>query len=169
MRLAIPKILKWEGGWADNPKDPGGATMKGITLNTFIGYRLKNNLPKPSKDDLRKISDKEWAEVFKEEYWDEIRADDIRDQSVANIFMDWFWMSWDDAIEAVQTLVGTKPDGDVGNITIKAINAQPGEQLFNRIKAARESFFSSIIKKHPNLETFRHGWMNRLNDYTYQP
>ncbi|MCP8894345.1 hypothetical protein KYK29_05335 [Shinella daejeonensis] len=31
----LNETLKWEGGWADHPKDPGGATMKGITLATF--------------------------------------------------------------------------------------------------------------------------------------
>lgn len=34
-KLLIPTVLRWEGTWADHPKDPGGATMRGVTLNTF--------------------------------------------------------------------------------------------------------------------------------------
>ena len=33
--ICLPEMLKHEGGWADHPKDPGGATMKGVTLKTF--------------------------------------------------------------------------------------------------------------------------------------
>jgi len=34
-KLLIPTVLRWEGTWADHPKDSGGATMRGVTLNTF--------------------------------------------------------------------------------------------------------------------------------------
>ena len=31
-------VLENEGGWSDHPRDPGGATMKGVTLKTFRAY-----------------------------------------------------------------------------------------------------------------------------------
>ena len=167
--LAVPKILKWEGGWADNPNDPGGATMEGITLNTFIGYRLKNNLPRPSKDDLRNISDQEWFDVFKQEFWDDLRADEINNQSDANLAIDWFWMSWHAASKGIQRTVGVYPDGEIGDESIAAINAMDPEELFHAMKAARIAYYETIIRKNPHLETFRDGWTNRLNDYTYEP
>ena len=37
-RRALSLVLKHEGGWADHPKDPGGATMKGVTLASFRKY-----------------------------------------------------------------------------------------------------------------------------------
>ncbi len=50
---ALSLVLKSEGGWSDNPADPGGATMRGVTLATFRRYID----PKGTKDDLRHITD----------------------------------------------------------------------------------------------------------------
>ena len=46
---ALSRVLKHEGGYVDHPKDPGGATNKGVTLATFRSY-VK---PKGTKADLR--------------------------------------------------------------------------------------------------------------------
>jgi len=35
----LAEILKHEGGWADHPQDPGGATMKGVTIGTFAQFK----------------------------------------------------------------------------------------------------------------------------------
>lgn len=63
-------VLKWEGGWADNPADPGGATMKGITIGTYTRWRQAHGQPPPTKDDLRNISDAEVEEIYKTWFWE---------------------------------------------------------------------------------------------------
>lgn len=62
-------VLKWEGGWADDPNDPGGATMKGITLGTYTAWCKAHDEPQPTKADLRTISDAEVEEIYYEWYW----------------------------------------------------------------------------------------------------
>jgi hypothetical protein len=62
-------ILRWEGLYADHPNDPGGATMKGITLGTYTQWRKEKNLPAPTKDQLRNIPDSEVAEIYYQRYW----------------------------------------------------------------------------------------------------
>ncbi len=64
--------LAYEGGWADNPKDPGGATMKGITLATFRRY-----FPKATKNDLRNISDGNVQEIYRSDYWKVVNGDTL--------------------------------------------------------------------------------------------
>ncbi|RVB39026.1 hypothetical protein EN902_14635, partial [Mesorhizobium sp. M7A.F.Ca.CA.001.16.1.1] len=49
---ALALVLKSEGGWSDNPADPGGATMKGVTLASFRRYVKAD----ATKADLRAIS-----------------------------------------------------------------------------------------------------------------
>ena len=61
----IPFILRWEGGFANDPADRGGATMKGITIGTFTTYRKSKGKPTPTVTDLKNISDQEWGDVFK--------------------------------------------------------------------------------------------------------
>ena len=41
-KRSLSLVLKHEGGWADHPKDPGGATMKGVTLATFRSFVKPN-------------------------------------------------------------------------------------------------------------------------------
>lgn len=68
-------VLRWEGGWADNPADPGGATMKGITIGTYTRWRKAHGQSVPTKAELRAISDAEVNQIYKEWYWNECGAD----------------------------------------------------------------------------------------------
>jgi hypothetical protein len=62
-------ILRWEGGWADHPSDPGQATMKGVTIGTYTRWRKEKGQSAPTKDDLRNIPDGEVAEIYYQWYW----------------------------------------------------------------------------------------------------
>lgn len=163
-----PFILKWEGGFVNNPNDLGGATNKGVTFNTFKDYCKKKGRPEPTIDDLKKISDEDWTDIMKGSYWDRWKADTIRNQSVANILVDWLWMSGVHAIKRPQTVLGVAADGIVGPNTINAINNYPSqEELFNRIKKARYEFIDEICTARPANENFRKGWINRLEGLTF--
>lgn len=78
----IPFILKWEGGFSNDPDDSGCETMKGITYNTFKDYRKEKGLPIPTVNDLKNISDKEWTDILKKKYWNPFKADEIKDQAI---------------------------------------------------------------------------------------
>ena len=62
--------LKYEGGWSDHPSDPGGATMKGVTLATYRRY-----YPNATKLDLRSISDAQLHHIYMTGYWEPIKGD----------------------------------------------------------------------------------------------
>ncbi|QTN99485.1 secretion activator protein [Brucella sp. 458] len=66
----LNETLRHEGGWADNPKDPGGATMKGVTLATFQRWK-----PKATKADLRDISDEMLQKIYRTDYWNHVKGD----------------------------------------------------------------------------------------------
>ena len=68
----LNETLSHEGGWADNPKDPGGATMRGITLATFRRWK-----PKATKADLRAISDEMLQNIYRTDYWIPVRGDTL--------------------------------------------------------------------------------------------
>lgn len=70
-------VRRWEGGWADHPNDPGGATMKGITLATYTRWRETQRQPKPTKDDLRNISEAEVEAIYRAWYWQASGADTL--------------------------------------------------------------------------------------------
>ena len=160
----IPIIKKWEGGYSNNPLDKGGPTMQGITLATYkkvFGYDK-------TAEDLKKITDIQWATIFKKYYWDICKADYILSQSVANILVDWVWMSGASVIKKVQKILSVPTDGIVGVNTLAAINTENPRELFDKIVKLRKSFYEDLIKRNPSQKVFLNGWMNRLNSFKFE-
>ena len=71
---ALAVTLQYEGGWSDNPRDPGGATMKGVTLGTF-----RRRKPGATKADLRAISDQDLAAIYRRDFWSAVNGDTLAD------------------------------------------------------------------------------------------
>lgn len=157
-------ILKWEGGFSAHPNDTGGATNKGITIATFRYYLGKEK----TVAELKKLTDEQWDYIFLKGYWNPFKADNIINQSIANICVDWAWASGTTtAIRQVQRLLGVTVDGMVGNITLSAINKSDQQLLFSRIKAQRLDFVNNIVKRNPSQKVFLKGWTNRINAIKY--
>lgn len=160
----IPFILKWEGGFANHPLDKGGPTNKGITFNTFRAF-----YPGAMVEDLKEMTEEQWFNIFVSGYWDLWRADELKNQSIANIVVDWAWASGPiTSIKQVQRILGVKADGIVGPTTLRAINNTNQQELFNDIKAARFRFIESIIARDPSQAVFRKGWQNRISDIHFE-
>lgn len=164
-----PFILKWEGGFVNDPDDLGGATNQGVTLATYMQYCRKKGYPVPTVERLKNLSEREWTEIMKTMYWDRWKADKIANQSVANILVDWVWASGVHGIKRPQKILGVAVDGIVGNQTLDAVNAKDAKELFFAIKADRIRFIDEICKARPANEKFRRGWMNRINNLTFEP
>ena len=75
---ALAFVLAHEGGWADNPQDPGGATMKGITIGAYTRWRAAQGLEEPTNDDLRAITDDEVEQIYLGDYWLASGADKLK-------------------------------------------------------------------------------------------
>ena len=152
---SLNHVLQSEGLWSDNPADPGGATMKGITLST---YRSWKGNPHISKEDLRNISDQEVADIYKQNYWDKIKGDDLPSGVDYAVFDASVNMGVGRASKLIQTAVGVPADGVIGNQTLQAIkNANPIE-LINKFSAEKDAFYKSL----PTFGTFGKGWLNRV-------
>lgn len=183
--ILFPFILKWEGGFVNDPADAGGATNKGVTISTWqkCGYD-KNGDGKIDVADLKLISNDDVKNrVLKPYYWDKWKADQIKSQKIACILVDWVWGSGVYGIKIPQRLLGVEADGIVGKKTLAALNAQDPDKLFDKLYQARVKYFNDIVassvakyearigRKSTETERLRHtnqrflkGWMNRLND-----
>lgn len=159
-----PKLLQLEGGYVYHPADKGGPTMKGVTLQTYQEHFGSHK----TVSDLKNISYGEWQYIMKELYWDKCRADEIDNQSVAEITVDWCVNSGMVGMRKVQEIVGCKPDGICGPITLSMINTSDPKSLFDRILSARKQFYTNIVKKNPSQKVFMNGWMNRLEMFKFE-
>lgn len=179
----LPYILKFEGGFVNDPADAGGATNKGVTIATWrqVGYD-KDGDDDIDVADLKLLTNADVRNrVLKPAFWDRWKADRIKSQGVANILVDWVWGSGKHGIVIPQRLLGVVPDGIVGEKTLAAVNAADPRQLFDAIFEARKKFLHDItnqsiakyerkigrkateaeLKKHTN-KRFIKGWLNRL-------
>jgi lysozyme family protein len=158
-----PKLLQFEGGYVNHPDDNGGPTNKGVTLATYRQYCGEEKTIK----DLQNMSYGTWQNIMKDLYWDKCKADQIKNQSLAELIVDWCVNSGLLGIRKVQEVTGVKPDGVVGPKTLSAINGSDQELLFERIWKARQQFYINIVKKNPKQQIFMNGWMNRLLSFTF--
>lgn len=166
-----PFILRWEGGFVNDPVDKGGATNMGVTIGTWrsVGYD-KDGDGDIDVDDLHLLDKEDVIErVLRPHYWNRWRADEILNQSVANILVDWVWASGTHGIKRPQRILGVTPDGIVGPKTLAAVNSMDPMELHFRIKNDRIKFIDEICRRDPSQERFRKGWMNRINALVYQP
>jgi len=116
-------ILKWEGGYVNNPADLGGATNKGVTLSVWKqqGYD-KNGDGVIDVEDLKQITVDDLVErILRPHYWNRWQADRIQSQALANILVDWVWCSGRWGIVIPQGILGAKQDGYVGEETLNRL------------------------------------------------
>lgn len=152
----LPIILHHEGGWADHPKDPGGATMKGITLATYSKY-----LGRPaSKDELRNIPDADLQQIYHSLYWDRASCDRLPVGVDLLVFDMAVNAGPGRAVKLLQETVGSSPDGAVGPETLAAVAKQNPLHLIRQYSEARRVFYKSLGA----YVTFGRGWLRRTDE-----
>ncbi|RUV08927.1 glycosyl hydrolase 108 family protein, partial [Mesorhizobium sp. M1A.F.Ca.IN.022.04.1.1] len=137
---ALSLVLNSEGGWADNPEDPGGATMKGVTLANFRRYVQAN----ATKDDLRNITDAQLAVVYRKFYWDAVAGGQLPDGIDYAVFDFAVNSGPGRAARYLQAVVGVAQDGNIGLATLAAAAAKPAGFVIDHVCDARLAFLEKL-------------------------
>lgn len=153
---ALKVILHHEGGWADHPKDPGGATMKGVTLATYSKYLGRQ----ATKDELRNISDADVQQIYRSLYWDRVACDRLPVGVDLCVFDMAVNAGPGRAVKLLQETVGSTPDGGIGPQTLAAVAKQEPLSLIERYSEARRVFYKSLGA----YVTFGKGWLRRVDE-----
>lgn len=156
-KRALKLVLAHEGGWADHPKDPGGATMKGVTLATFRRF-VK---PDATKDDLRKITDGQLATVYRRHYWDVVAGASLPDGIDYAVFDFAVNSGPDRAAKYLQAVVGVSQDGKIGPATISAAKSMFPATIIHEYCDKRLAFLKGI-QKGAQWKVFGKGWASRV-------
>ena len=145
-KKALAFVLKWEGGFVNDPDDKGGATNKGITQYTYNSYLKSKGMQTKS---VRNITQAEVEEIYYKQYWLKSGCEK---------------MSKKFAVLCFDTAV------NMGTGIVKATGMTRNEEF---LKAAEYKFPEKYIEakrakyyefaKYGNQKKFLNGWLNRLN------
>lgn len=157
---ALPFILRWEGGFVDDPADPGGRTNKGITQKVYDGWRRRQGL---ATQDVKSIADAEVRAIYETDYWMPPRCDLLEDPLDLVQFDTAVNMGVGRAIRFLQSAAGCGVDGDFGPGTQRAVSGCDHGELVAKYCDTREAYYRKLVVKNPALNKFLKGWLNRLN------
>jgi lysozyme family protein len=149
-------MLKSEGGYVNNPADPGGMTNLGVTKATWENWVGRAS----DENEMRNLTPEKVAPLYKNKFWDMCRCDDLPSGVDYLVF--------DFAVNAgpgrsakiLQTAVGVTPDGGIGPMTLAAVAKYDANELVEKFSQAKEDFYRSL----PTFGTFGKGWLNRVAD-----
>lgn len=147
---SFEKLIGHEGRYSNNPADPGGETMYGVTKTTARAHGYKGNmidLPLPAA----KL-------IYKSSYWDTVRADELPYAVRFDTFDAAVNSGPKQAIKFLQKAAGVNDDGVIGPKTLSAVRAMDPQLLDKRISGYRLMFMADL-KAWPS---FAKGWARRI-------
>lgn len=154
-------VLRHEGGFVDDPDDPGGATNRGITQATYDGWRLRNSL---GPESVKFIKADEVAAIYRSDYWNKASCDKLPAPIDLVQFDTAVNQGVDTADRILQAACGVVQDGVVGPVTLQAVNAYNRWVLIGRYANGRISRYVAIAQMRPKSMKFLHGWLRRVGD-----
>lgn len=143
--LAFDRLLGNEGGYVNNPADPGGETNWGISKASY-----------PNVDIAGLTRDGAKA-IYLRDFWNRIHADDLHPAIAFQAFDFAVNSGIEPAIRALQRALGVKDDGYWGAVTQSAEEAMPDDRIVMRFVAERLDFWRHL----PAWRTFGSGWAGR--------
>lgn len=166
----LPIVLKFEGGFSDDPVDPGGATNKGITLKTFSTCAAKILNLEPTLQNLKTLTDDQAGAIYRALYWNAVHGDDIALQQLANILCDFYVNAGSNATKLLQSVMhdmgaDLKIDGVIGPASMRALSGLDQIEVYQRYKAGRIAYYQKLAQQQPALSKFLKGWLNRVNSF----
>ena len=160
-RLALQHVLSSEGGFVNHPSDPGGMTNLGVTARTWedwVGHV-------PSEKEMRELTPDKVAPLYRRKYWDAIKGDDLPAGVDYCVFDCAVNSGPGRAAKILQEIIGVKPDGGIGPITLAAVRArcvtkEDTKVLITEYVDKRLQFWQGLT----TFATFGKGWTRRGNE-----
>lgn len=142
----LQEILRHEGGYVNDKRDPGGETNMGISKRSY------------HNEDIRNMTRARAAVIYRRDYWDAVRGDDLP----AGLDL----VAFDAAVNSgvsrgakwLQGALGVSADGKIGPQTIAAAQAANAEAVVDRAVDARLAF----LRRLSTWGTFGKGWTRRV-------
>jgi lysozyme family protein len=149
-------VLREEGGYTNDPNDPGGATNFGITIADLREWRGHDVTP----DDVKNMTKAEALEIYRAKYWNPMQCGDLPDGIDLEVFDFGVNAGIRTSVKMLQLVIGVTQDGSVGPITLNAAKAANARSVIQAFSQHRLDYYRSLTGEWPH---FGAGWTNRTN------
>lgn len=168
-KVAYELVLAHEGGYVNDPQDPGGETYRGVARKIWGNWEGWTNVdlqkqrpgfPANLEKDLQ--LQEHIASFYEVNFWSRIRGNEFDNQEVANSIFDFAVNAGvSTSASLAQMVVGEKADGVIGPDSLTAINRHDTELFLASFTLAKIARYVSIVKKRPTSQKFFYGWVRR--------
>ena len=141
---AVAIILRHEGGYVNDARDPGGETNFGICKRSY------------PDEDIRNLTEARAKEIYRRDYWNKCKCDDLPDEVRLLVFDAAVNQGTGAAVKMLQKAVGTIEDGIIGPNTLA--KARSAKNLAVNYAAERALRYAS----NANVNVYGRGWFRRL-------
>jgi lysozyme family protein len=152
-------VLREEGGFSNNPRDPGGMTNLGVTRAVWEAWTKRP----ASEADMRGLTPALVAPLYRANYWQPPRCDDLPPALALCVFDFAVNAGAGRAARFLQRIAGVASDGLVGPATLAAVNARVASAgvapLVRAYMIARRDYYRQC----QDFPSFGDGWLNRVD------
>tara|TARA_R110000823_G_scaffold280626_2_gene398770 strand:+ start:352 stop:888 length:537 start_codon:yes stop_codon:yes gene_type:complete len=159
---AFEQMLASEGLFTDDERDKGnklpdgrkGSTMLGVTQYNWeqhVGHQVTH-------DDMRQLTAADVEPLYKQKYWDIVRADELPSGIDYLVFDMGVNAGPSRSIKIMQSALGVTADGVLGPMTMAAVQAADPVELIEKFSAAKEAFYRSL----DDFPVYGNGWLSRV-------
>lgn len=155
-QAALSAVLQHEGGFVNDPDDPGGMTNLGCTKTTWeewVGHPVTEKV-------MRSLTSFDVEPLYKRRYWEKVQGDALPSGIDYCCFDTAINSGPGRAIKLLQGCLGVAVDGSLGPKTLAAVNASNQAVLIQSYCEARLSFLQDL----PTWKVFGKGWGRRVTE-----
>lgn len=166
---AFNKVIQHEGGYVNDPSDPGGETYKGVARKIFTkwdGWLLVDTAKRQSgfPANLEQNADLQQRvkNFYELNFWDKVNGDKITNQTIAESIFDFAVNAGvSTSASLAQMVIGQKTDGVLGENSITDLNSFEEEHFLASFTLAKIARYIHIVKKRPESRKYFFGWVCR--------
>lgn len=145
---AVSIILKHEGGYVNDSRDPGGETKYGISKRAYPDLDIAN------------LTRGDAAEIYRRDYWEPLKCGRMHSGLDLAVFDCGVNQGVGFAAKAIQRAVGATPDGVIGPLTLAAIRDTDPDRALQFFMARRAMRYAALQR----LRVYWKGWYRRMFD-----
>lgn len=174
------EIVAREGGFVDDPDDPGGATNHGVTIHTMrrLGLDLTGD-GKVTEADVRRLTRAQAIDIYVEHYFRRPGLAGLPEALQASVF-DMYVNAGANAVRILQRLLTDMgqpcdPDGVIGPQTLAAAHraaAGAPDHIADAYAIARRNYYYALADARPASRKFarrrdggKGGWITRAEEF----